>query len=238
MLILFLPLSPVATRFGWHVSLVHSVVRISTRISGELGGHSVHQEKRTPQYRHHRGNLRESDIHDIKLSPTIWMYAHHGDISIQYNSEKPMSELDEKLESDLEERRFFRQIYRRTCSSTLSFRDKFCFDMHSNEDGFYLAIRDRTSCILLSNMLVYRHECEEKRVGLVNFLHTASASTRTRTVEAQCIENAESSFSLQVHCRSDGTWTDTTPECQCKPRYREMIDEEDNKHCVGTFYSF
>ena len=151
------------------------------------------------------------------------------------NLERTLHELDEKLESDLETRRYFRRIYRQTRSSTLSFRDQFCFNMGSNELGFYLGIRDHTSCILLANMLVYRHECGEKQVGLVNFQRTASASSRTRAVEAQCIENAESSSSLLVHCRSDGTWTDAISECQCTPGYREMIDEEGNKHCVGMF---
>lgn len=140
-----------------------------------------------------------------------------------------------KTTADLNNKDNFERIYKHRARVAFTVYDHFCFDLTEEQRGFYLAIRDQTSCIHISNMLVYRHECATKQVGLVHFPDTASATSGTRTVSAQCVENAEqSSSSLDVHCRSDGIWTSVVPQCRCKPGYREISDKG-VKRCIGTF---
>ena len=129
----------------------------------------------------------------------------------------------------------FSLVYKHTGTSAISVKDSFCFDMQPNRAGFYLALRDQTSCITLSHMLVYRRQCAEKQIGLVNYPATASDSRSPRTVSATCTQNAEPVTSLEVQCLSTGLWTTgSVPPCRCEPGYRE-INERGVKICAGVY---
>ena len=130
--------------------------------------------------------------------------------------------------------RNFDQVFRRTGTLAVSVVDSFCFTVNRRDAGFYLAIRDETSCILLSRMIVYRRQCAAQQVGLLQYPETASSPSGTRTVRAQCVENSLPVSSLNVQCRNDGLWAESTARCQCRDGYRQ-VGEGENTRCEGMY---
>ena len=63
--------------------------------------------------------------------------------------------------------------------------------------------------------------CEAKSEGLVRYPTTLAPVSGSVTVTTQCADNAQrTSSSLSVTCRSDGSWSGSTPQCQCNTGYR------------------
>ena len=96
--------------------------------------------------------------------------------------------------------------------------------------GFYLAVRDRTSCIYVVQLTVYRHECVRKQEGLVVFPATAAPITDNMTVTTECMPNASPVTNMLVACDSSGIW-DGSAECVCDPGYITATDSDGNNYC-------
>ena len=74
----------------------------------------------------------------------------------------------------------------------------------------------------LVNLHIIEHAvCEGKTVGLVHYPTTITPASGSVTVTTQCADNAHrTSSSLSVSCTSSGSWSGTTPQCQCDTGYR------------------
>ena len=60
-------------------------------------------------------------------------------------------------------------------------------------------------------------------IGLVHYPTTIAPASGSVTVTTQCADNAHrTSSSLSVSCTSRGSWSGTTPRCQCDTRYRAV----------------
>ena len=109
------------------------------------------------------------------------------------------------------------------------------FTLQPGQTGFYLAVRDPGSCLAVSRIRVYRHNCISQQVGLVNYPDTPSPASsddgiETRTVMINCSnENAAVDGSDTVTCLSNGTWGPENPVCGCNPGYEINGDECDSK---------
>ena len=97
-------------------------------------------------------------------------------------------------------------------------------------EGFYLAVRDRTSCITIVQLRVYRHECATKQEGLVIFPNTAAPIANTTTVATECMPNSFPVTDMSVTCDSSGYW-DGSAECVCNPGYIMVTNSSGNSYC-------
>ena len=112
------------------------------------------------------------------------------------------------------------------------------FDMTATQDGFYFALQDvgdgdlRGTCVAISRLIIYRHECRAQAVGLVRYAVTQAPASGTVSVTTQCVPNAQrSSSSLDVECSSDGHWGSERPVCMCSPGYQLSTDGDGNHIC-------
>ena len=109
------------------------------------------------------------------------------------------------------------------------------FTLQPGQTGFYLALRDEGTCLGMSRIRVYRHNCISRQVGLVRYPDTPSRASSdddiaTRTVTIDCAnENAAVVGSDAVTCRSNGTWGPENPVCGCVRGYEINGHECDSK---------
>ena len=80
------------------------------------------------------------------------------------------------------------------------------------------------SALLLCYFASIEHAvCGGKTVGLVRYPTTIAPVSGSLTVTTQCADNAHrTSSSLSVSCTSSGSWSGTTPQCQCDTGYRAV----------------
>ena len=67
--------------------------------------------------------------------------------------------------------------------------------------------------------------CKATSVGLVRYPTALAPTSGSVTVTKQCADNAHrTSSGLNVSCTSSGSWSGTTPQCQCDTGYRAVTD--------------
>ena len=65
--------------------------------------------------------------------------------------------------------------------------------------------------------------CKAKVIGLVHYPTTLAPASGSVSVTTQCADNAHrTSSSLSVSCTSSGSWSGTTPQCQCDTGYHAV----------------
>ena len=76
--------------------------------------------------------------------------------------------------------------------------------------------------------------CPAKSEGLVLYPTTLAPVSGSVTVTTQCADNAHrTTFSLNVMCDSDGTWSGPIPLCECDIEYYE--DKVNSRQiCTGN----
>ena len=114
--------------------------------------------------------------------------------------------------------------------------DQMCFDMAPEQLGFYIGLRDPNSCVLVSRVMAYRHECAARQVGLVLYPRTAAPVSGSVDVKTTCAPNSESTTSLRVSCSTDGLWAGD-PVCVCKAGYWQSFDKDGNQICIREYIS-
>ena len=115
------------------------------------------------------------------------------------------------------------------------------FDVTADQDGFYFAFQDvgsgslRGTCVAVSKLIIYRHECRAQAVGLVRYPATQAPANDTDngTVTVKCVPNAYNSSSLDIKCTSAGYWSSENPICECYVGYQRTTDENGNEVCNG-----
>ena len=99
---------------------------------------------------------------------------------------------------------------------------------------------DKQLCAILSAIIIKKHYvrvelcfcivCPAQSDGLVRYPTTQAPASGSLTVTTQCAYNAHvrTGSSLSVMCSSSGSWSRTTPQCECDTGY-----EEDDDKCKG-----
>ena len=106
--------------------------------------------------------------------------------------------------------------------------------------GLYLAIRDNRSCITVSQVKVFRHQCRQKQEGLVVFPETAAPTGDSMTVESHCMPNSRSISSMSMVCDRDGNWAGSG-RCKCNPGYKKTSVEggdSNDEECTGELTAY
>ena len=114
--------------------------------------------------------------------------------------------------------------------SGLTYTNTYNFTLPPSSTGFYLALQDTGSCIVVSRLRVYRNNCKSRQVGLVLYPDAPAPVSGSANIDISCVENAVVSGSSRVTCASSGTWGSETPVCQCRLGYENV-----GSQCVGKY---
>ena len=102
------------------------------------------------------------------------------------------------------------------------------FTLQLQQTGFYITIEDTGTCVIISRLLVYRHNCKSMQTGLVLYPETPAPVSGSSNIDITCVPNADSFGSPQVTCDSDGEWGPQNPRCECRAGY-----EDRGRECRG-----
>ena len=111
------------------------------------------------------------------------------------------------------------------------------FTLQPQQTDFYIAIEDTGTCVIISRLLVYRHNCKSMQTGLVLYPETpapvSGSSNDPTDIDITCVPNADVFGSPQVTCGSDGMWGPQNPRCECRAGYEDRGTE-----CRGKTIKF
>ena len=96
------------------------------------------------------------------------------------------------------------------------------------ESGFYLAIVDLSTCVIIHRILVFYYVCAAETSDLIIRPETIDLGT---TVTGECVENSSpvGGPNPLVRCSDVGEWEIVIP-CRCNPGYIQ-----DDSQCSGIF---
>ena len=105
------------------------------------------------------------------------------------------------------------------------------------ETGFYLAVVDRGTCIVINRLVVFYYICPAETVNLVTRPRTLAPPVGTLQVTAECVENARpaSGDSLTLICLSAGEWLDSPNGCVCVPGFTLSPD---GLQCISKSFTY
>ena len=109
-------------------------------------------------------------------------------------------------------------------------------DFMTEEDGFYLGIRDETSCFAISHVIVFYHVCREEVSDLVVHPETIAPPIGRQgqlvKVIAECVPGAiPENSEVVLNCVQGGVWSAIAGSgCRCHPG---LIQAGDGKSCKG-----
>ena len=109
----------------------------------------------------------------------------------------------------------------------MSFVEYIDIDLDS-EDGFYLAVVDRSTCIILPRLLVFYYVCPEETSELISRPEVLGSQV---SVTGECVENSStmSGTAPVLSCSDRGEWQVIIP-CLCSPGYEKSQDQ-----CTGIY---
>ena len=103
-----------------------------------------------------------------------------------------------------------------------------------DEDGFYLAVVDPSTCVTLTRILVLYYVCPEETSELISRPEAIDSESieGTPSVEGECVENSstESGADPLLICGAGGQWQVIVP-CLCNRGY-QLVSNQDQ--CSGT----
>ena len=103
------------------------------------------------------------------------------------------------------------------------------FTLQPLQTSFYIAIEDTGTCVIVSRLLVYRHNCKSMQNKLVLYPETpapvSGSSNDPTDIDITCVPNATVCGSPQVTCDSDGMWGPQNPRCECNGGYEDRETE-------------
>ena len=116
----------------------------------------------------------------------------------------------------------------------MSFVERQDIQLDANEDGFYLAVVDLSTCVTLARILVFYHVCPEETSQLVSRPEAIDSQSLggSHSVVGECVQN--SSTETGVHpvlvCGPMGQWQVIVP-CLCDPGYQLNTTQD---QCIGN----
>ena len=98
------------------------------------------------------------------------------------------------------------------------------------EDGLYLAVVDRSTCIVLTRLLVFYYVCPEETSELISRPEVLGSQV---SVTGECVENSStmSGSAPVLSCSDRGEWQVIIP-CLCNPGYEKSQDQ-----CSGIVHN-
>ena len=102
--------------------------------------------------------------------------------------------------------------------------------------GFYLGIRDESSCIVIRRVLVFYYVCPAMTSDLIARPETIAPVVGDSTpieVVGQCVENAspENGVGPRLTCSQNGLWSENSGAmCVCNPGFQSTSDDHS---CAG-----
>ena len=84
--------------------------------------------------------------------------------------------------------------------------------------------------------------CQARSVSLVRYPTALAPASGSVAVTTQCADNAHvrTGSSLSVRCSSSGSWSGTTPQCECDAGYRAVTVSGrqicQSKHLVAPIF--
>jgi hypothetical protein len=106
-----------------------------------------------------------------------------------------------------------------------------------SSSGFYLAIVDDGSCVVMSRLVIYYNICPGQVNNSIIYPETVAPTDTInieRMVTGSCIDNASPTSDLQLTCRLSGLWVTNTKSCTCNPGY-EFINTYCKACSIGTY---
>ena len=112
---------------------------------------------------------------------------------------------------------------------TASGTHHFYFNLNKGEDIFVLMLKSHSNdtCVNVSRILVYRHECPQQSIGLTRHLATPANINGNVPGIPQCADNSlffALKEKLKLLCTSEGKWSNDVEYCQCNMEYFEDDD--------------
>ena len=108
----------------------------------------------------------------------------------------------------------------------------------NEEEGFYIAIRDDTTCISILRLIVFYNVCPGGPEELVDRPRTIAPpvgrGSQPLDVRAECVEGASpvSGDAVMLQCIPGGTWSTVSDSgCVCNPGYNTS---DDRRSCSGA----
>ena len=96
----------------------------------------------------------------------------------------------------------------------------------STATGFYLALVDMNTCIVVTRVLVFYHVCPELSTDLILYPATIAPPSGLKTVTTQCAEGAEGELNpnITLNCLPKGIWAEVLSGtgCRCKPGFLQQ----------------
>ena len=113
-------------------------------------------------------------------------------------------------------------------SGTMSFVDHLDIDLN-DEDGFYMAVVDRSTCVSLTRVLVLYYVCPEETSELISRPEALQSQV---SVTGECVEKSSpmSGSDPVLSCSARGEWQVIIP-CLCNPGYQ--LDNNTQEQCSG-----
>ena len=113
-------------------------------------------------------------------------------------------------------------------------------DFSTAATGFYLGIRDETSCILVHRVLVFYYVCPAETSDLITRPEVIApfiGNSAPIVVNGQCVENSspENGIGARLTCSQNGVWGGLSGAgCVCDTGFQRSLD---GRSCMGTFLS-
>ena len=103
--------------------------------------------------------------------------------------------------------------------------------------GFYLAVVDRNTCIVVTRILVFYHVCPELSMDLILYPATIAPPSVLKTIITQCAEGAEGEVNpiVTLNCLPGGIWAEVLSGtgCHCKPGFLQPPGLEECESKAG-----
>ena len=113
-------------------------------------------------------------------------------------------------------------------------------DFTTAATGFYLGIRDETSCVLVHRVLVFYYVCPAETSDLITRPERIApfiGNSAPLLVDGQCVENSspQNGMRPRLTCSQNGVWGGIDGAwCACDTGFQRSLD---GHSCVGTFVS-
>ena len=111
-------------------------------------------------------------------------------------------------------------------------------NFQTDEDGFYLAITDETSCIAVTRVIVFYNVCPGETETLVVRPETLAPPigrlSTPRQITAECVAGAspENGVAAKLTCAQGGVWSSVSGSgCHCNPGLR---GDENGLSCIPS----
>ena len=113
-------------------------------------------------------------------------------------------------------------------------------DFDTTATGFYMGVRDETSCVLVHHVLVFYYVCPAETSDLISRPERIApliGNSAPLLVDGLCVENSspENGIRPRLTCSQNGVWGRIDGAgCVCDTGFQQSLD---GHSCIGMFWS-